>query len=312
MKLLHYLRRMSRSVPVEMGLLFSLASMAAALVTFIRDGEFTPTAMLKFAPSLIFTFFILVSWKPMVARAKAVSRARMENDASGAMIERAVELRDLMLTQKSMLQAAKSVEAQGNAHRALQQTVTELEGLIEVLEPRRELVSEALAEADAWSARLPHRRVLAWARRSLVGGLTGLAVAVAGERGARLRDTWMADLAGVPEEGLTLSRWQQVGHATGFVIAAVRIRSRALSEPLWRPADWLLESESRTRTLITLAVGAQVIYIQKCDGLHGLLTEGWGWCGGCAVALHFFFRWLRKVRGIELAVTVQNSDETYE
>jgi hypothetical protein len=71
--------------------------------------------------------------------------------------------------------------------------------------------------------------------------------------------------------------------------------------------DWLLTSESRTRTLIALAVGAQVVYVAKHDGLHGLITEGWGWCGGCAVALHIFFRWLRKVRGIELAVTDEDS-----
>ncbi|MGI5135855.1 hypothetical protein [Streptomyces sp. CA-106110] len=187
--------------------------------------------------------------------------------------------------------------------------VNELTELMKKLTPAHERIAQALAEAEFWDQQLAPRRAVAWTRRNLVTGLTGLAITLGGERGARLRDTWMADLAGAPEEGLTMGRWQQVGHAAGFVLAAARMRSCVMSEPLWRPVDWLLSSESRTHTTSTLAVGAQVIYIVREDGMHGLLTDGWGWCGGCAVALHLFFRWLRKVRGIELAVPGGDSSE---
>ncbi|MFJ5027136.1 hypothetical protein ACIQB5_03375 [Streptomyces sp. NPDC088560] len=256
---------------------------------------------------MLFTLLTLASWKPMVARSKAIDRASATTAGTRAMLDRAEELRELMHAQHALVCAAENPVLQAEHTRALQATLAELDEIVEAVQPRYLEVDEALAEAEAWASRMPKRRATTWFRRSTVNGLTSLAVAVAGERGGRLRDTWMADLAGAPEEGLTMGRWQQVGHAAGFVIAAVRMRGRAVSAPLWRPVDWLLVSESRTRTVTTLAVGAQVVYIQKQDGLHGLLTDGWGWCAGCALALTAFFRWLRRLRGVELAGSDGNS-----
>ncbi|MFI6409871.1 hypothetical protein [Streptomyces sp. NPDC050548] len=90
-------------------------------------------------------------------------------------------------------------------------------------------------------------------------------------------------------------------YALGFLRAALRMRLRDLTAPLWMPVDWLLSVESRTHGFIALAVGAQVVYVEYEDGFHDLVTEGWGWCAGCGIALRLFVGWLRRIRGIELA-----------
>ena len=124
---------------------------------------------------------------------------------------------------------------------------------------------------------------------------------VAGERRAHLRQEWAAVLAGDPENGIVLSSRRRMRYAVGFLLAALRMRLRDLTAPLWMPVDWLLSVESRTHGFITLAVGAQVVYIVYQDNLHALITEGWGWCAGCGIALRLFVGWLRRIRGIELA-----------
>ncbi len=134
-------------------------------------------------------------------------------------------------------------------------------------------------------------------------GLRTLAFAsfLAGERRAHLREEWAAVLAGDPGNGIVLSSHRRMQYAIGFLWAALRMRLRDLVAPLWMPVDWLLSVESRAHTLIALAVGAQILYIRHEDGLHALVTEGWGWCGGCGITLRLFVSWLRRIRGIELA-----------
>lgn len=139
--------------------------------------------------------------------------------------------------------------------------------------------------------------------------LFALAVHIAGRRRRYLEADWAAVLVGVPDEGVTLTRFERLRYTGGFFVAALRMRLSDTVAPAWKPVDWLLAGESRTRTTTTFAVGAQVIYVVKEDGLHGLLTEGWGWCGGCAVALTFFFRWLRRVRGVELVTAEQSGED---
>ncbi|MEU6259142.1 hypothetical protein [Streptomyces sp. NPDC047043] len=130
--------------------------------------------------------------------------------------------------------------------------------------------------------------------------VVSFAAALAGRR-RNFLSAWLADLAGDPEDGIVLSRWQQRRLASGYVVAAVRMRLHDLAVPVWRPIDWLLAAESRTNAVITVAVGALVIYIDLSDGLHTLATEGWGWCAGCGGSLYMLFRWLRRIRGIEIA-----------
>lgn len=129
----------------------------------------------------------------------------------------------------------------------------------------------------------------------------GFAAFVAGHRRAHLREEWAAVLGGDPGNGIVLSSRRRMRYATGFLWAALRMRLRDLAAPLWLPLDWLLSGESRTHGFIALVVGAQILYIQHEDGVHALVTEGWGWCAGCGVALRLLVGWLRRIRGIELA-----------
>ncbi|MEU5825626.1 hypothetical protein [Streptomyces sp. NPDC047803] len=142
--------------------------------------------------------------------------------------------------------------------------------------------------------------------RDTLGGRTSLrtvdlASFVAGDRRAYLREEWSAVLAGDPENGIVLTSRRRMRYGIGFLWAALRMRLSDLASPLWMPVDWLLSKEARTHGFTALAVGAQILYIQHEDGVHALVTEGWGWCAGCGVALRLLVSWLRRVRGIELA-----------
>ncbi|MGW7412726.1 hypothetical protein [Streptomyces sp. NPDC054863] len=70
---------------------------------------------------------------------------------------------------------------------------------------------------------------------------------------------------------------------------------------MWRPVDWGLTTPARRETFVGLPPAGLVVYIAQQDGLHVLLTEGWGWVGGCGVAMFALTRWLQRIRGIELA-----------
>lgn len=129
---------------------------------------------------------------------------------------------------------------------------------------------------------------------------TSLAARIAGDR-RDMRTAWLADLDGRPEDGVSLTAWQQRRYALGFLVAAVRLYIRDALGRLWRPVDWILATRNRRETFIALPAALLVLYIAKHDGLHTLLTEGWGWVGGCGVATFALVRWLQRVRGIELA-----------
>lgn len=129
---------------------------------------------------------------------------------------------------------------------------------------------------------------------------TFLAARIAGGRRDMLT-VWLADLDGRPEDGCSLTPWQQRRYALGFLFAAVRFLLRDAVGHLWRPVDWMLGTRNRRETFIGVPPALLVLYIAKHDGLHTLLTEGWGWVGGCGVAMFALVRWLQRVRGIELA-----------
>lgn len=112
---------------------------------------------------------------------------------------------------------------------------------------------------------------------------------------------WLADLDGRPEDGVSLTAWQQRRYALGFLLAAVRFFLRDTLGHLWRPVDWMLATRNRRESFIGVPPAVLVLYIAKHDGVHTLLTEGWGWVGGCGLAMFALVRWLQRVRGIELA-----------
>ncbi|MBB3075573.1 hypothetical protein [Streptomyces violarus] len=120
---------------------------------------------------------------------------------------------------------------------------------------------------------------------------------------------WRAHLEGDPESGVTLTPWQQRRYAAGFLIAALRMRARDLLCPLWRPVDWLLSKDSRTNGVIATVVGAQAIYIVDDGGIPALVTEIWEPCGILGAGLYVLARWLRRVRGVELATPSSPRDD---
>jgi hypothetical protein len=158
----------------------------------------------------------------------------------------------------------------------------------------------ALHVADV-SLRTRGRRafVRASGRSPAAWGITYWASKLAGRR----RDTsqWRAHLAGEPESGVTLTLSEQRRHALGFLVAAVRYRLHDVLGEVWRPVDWMLSSRTRREAFIGIPPGLLVIYIAHHDGLHTLVTEGWGWVGGCGLAMFAFTRWLERIRGIELS-----------
>ncbi|MEU9570232.1 hypothetical protein AB0D62_10120 [Streptomyces massasporeus] len=89
----------------------------------------------------------------------------------------------------------------------------------------------------------------------------------------------------------------------GFLLAASRMRLRNIVRPAWRPVDWVLCTDSRTNAFIAGVVGAQVIYIVGDGGLSALVTDVWEPCGIAGASLFVLARWLRRVRGVELAAS---------
>ncbi|MEV7364417.1 hypothetical protein [Streptomyces sp. NPDC091299] len=130
---------------------------------------------------------------------------------------------------------------------------------------------------------------------------TSMASRLAGQRRSHLRDEWAAILAGSHREGAVFSPGYQLRLALGFMLAAVRMRSHDVARPAWRPVDWVLRVQSRTNAFITAVLGAQAIYIVRDGGLGALATEVWDPCGAAGASLFLLARWLRRVRGIELA-----------
>lgn len=129
---------------------------------------------------------------------------------------------------------------------------------------------------------------------------TSLAARLAGDR-RDMRAAWLADLDGRPEDGVSLTTWQQRQYALGFFVAALRFILRDSLGRLWHPVDWMLARRNRREAFIGVPPALLVLYIAKHDGVHTLLTEGWGWVGGCGVAMFALVCWLQRVRGIEVA-----------
>jgi hypothetical protein len=145
------------------------------------------------------------------------------------------------------------------------------------------------------------------AGRLRLSRLVSVAAAVAGE-GRNLRGPWLADLAGDPASGDALTERQRRHMAVGFLIAAFRMRAADVTRPVWRRVDWLLSREERTNALITAAAGGLAIYFAVTDGVHALITADWQSCAGLGAGLFVLARWLRRIRGIELAERARRRD----
>ncbi|MGW1719843.1 hypothetical protein [Streptomyces sp. NPDC002156] len=179
------------------------------------------------------------------------------------------------------------------------------QGILRFFPPLTAQLDDSAPTLDWGQDEQTRTRPFAVRRRSVTLSVTRLlftfALLLAGRRGHSMRTAWLADLMGSPEEGITVSWRDRVPYTLGLVVAAARMRLHDMACSLWRPVDWLLSSDDRISASIAAWVGGLAIYIMWHDGLHMLLTEGWGWCGACGGALYLLTRWLRRVRGIELS-----------
>ncbi len=164
---------------------------------------------------------------------------------------------------------------------------------------RRQLRAAIILSHSPWqlAAQLLRRPRTRTAGRAL----TWIALILAGPRHAHLREAWHADLAGAPEEGLSVDSRRAFRLALGFILAGLRLRVRTLSMPVWIPIDWMLSRKSRTRNAIALVVASVAVYIDITGGLNQLLTSGVESCSIIATTLGTLAHWLRRLRGIELS-----------
>jgi hypothetical protein len=112
---------------------------------------------------------------------------------------------------------------------------------------------------------------------------------------------------GAPEDDMILTPSEQLQASFGFLAAAAQMRVHDAVRPAWRPVDWLLRVPSRTNAFIATAVGTQAVYIVGDGGLGALATEIWEPCGVAGAGMYGLSRWLRRVRGIELATVDRES-----
>jgi hypothetical protein len=98
--------------------------------------------------------------------------------------------------------------------------------------------------------------------------LTGLAVFIAGDRGAALSDEWRSHLSGETGRGLPSRRQQR--EALKFVRAAVACRMHDVTDLAWRPVDTLLESRGLSNLTVVLATLVIVVFFLHRGGLNDL------------------------------------------
>jgi hypothetical protein len=109
--------------------------------------------------------------------------------------------------------------------------------------------------------------------RGLAINLTEFAGFLVGERHGHLRESWLADLRGTPENGRPLSPRQQLRYGRGFLAGAVRIRLADIAAWAGGRLDWVLVSEKRTLSAIAGAVAVMSAYTFAELGLLGLVTN---------------------------------------
>jgi hypothetical protein len=180
-------------------------------------------------------------------------------------------------------------------------------GFLERLERARRIEDDPdagfpITSLDATPTRVHPRREPRAERWTL------LAARIAGDQ-RDMRAVWLAHLAGRPEDDTPVTARQQRRYALGFLIAAVRLSLRDGLGHLWRPVDWILATRSRKEAFIGVPPALLVLYIVNHDGVHTLLTEGWGWVGGCGASMFALVRWLERIRGIELAEGTSSEGE---
>jgi hypothetical protein len=82
----------------------------------------------------------------------------------------------------------------------------------------------------------------------------------------------------------------------------IRLRAKDSARPLWWAVDWFLRAFANQCVHRDGGRG-QAIFIVGDGGLTALFAEVWEPCGIAGASLFALTRWLRRVRGIELATS---------
>ena len=124
-----------------------------------------------------------------------------------------------------------------------------------------------------------------------------LALLIAGQRRAYLRDAWRADL--YADEGRRLSAWRRSRHSAGYVVAAINYRLiNDLGEALCRLLDAVLVSRAWTRAVIAWLFLVPIAMILFNQGAYGLVQNADS-LAVVAAGLGAGLRWLRRRRKME-------------
>ena len=128
--------------------------------------------------------------------------------------------------------------------------------------------------------------------------LTGLAVAVGGNKRAWHAEEFLADLSRGATDGDEPAGRAQLRYASGLILGALRLRIRDACKPLQRLLDWSL-AKPRTERIVTALTIFTVIYFWWTSGFTGLMDQ----LVNVAVVASIIAPalWLRKERGIPSA-----------
>lgn len=121
-------------------------------------------------------------------------------------------------------------------------------------------------------AQAGHRKVSA---ERLTASLTYLAVLIAGQRRAHVREAWQSDLERPRDlaDGPDISMSRKVAYSVGLVRAGIRCRIDDAAVLWWRLADGVLASRSWSRLVLTSPCAIAIIMIVHAEGLYGLVIN---------------------------------------
>lgn len=135
-------------------------------------------------------------------------------------------------------------------------------------------------------------------RRTVISprSLTSVAVILAGQKRSMVGEEWRGHLLGERASGLT--RREEARAARGFVLAAMRYRAHDAADLVWRPADAVLRSRTKSNLFVWLPVLGIVLAVVHHDGWYGLAVNAQNlietWIGLYAAVR--VGRWYRKVK----------------
>jgi hypothetical protein len=146
---------------------------------------------------------------------------------------------------------------------------------------------------------------------ALTAGLAKLAVWLAGQRRAYVREAWDSDLDRPrdPADGPGLSTSRKVAYAAGLVKAAVRYRADDAMDLWWRLADGVLASRLWSRLVLAGPCATAVVAIVRAEGLYGLVTNA-GNLAAIGTASAGLVYGGRKVRKLTPKPVRQKQDQT--